>query len=309
MAKKVNTYVKELTPEQIRKLEEILIPQGWTMSQIPYAHWQARMDKTTITAYQSGKLTVQGKGLEDFVLYILEPEILKEASFGYDTEEEENPLEGFAPHAGTDESGKGDYFGPLVISSVYADMDTAEQLLDIGVRDSKAIKSDKKIAGIAAQVMKIVKGKFAIVTIGPEAYNRMYEQFGNLNRMLAWGHARALENLLEKVPECSSALSDKFGDERLIQNALMKNGRNIELLQRTKAESDIAVAAASILARNAFVSKMAAFENELGFTVPKGANAMVVEAARKIVAANGRDALRNYVKLHFKTTEKVLDPF
>ncbi len=306
MAKKVNTYVKELTPEQIKKLENILIPQGWEMREIPYAHWQARMDKTTITAYQSGKLTVQGKGLEDFVLYILEPEILKEASFGYENEEEENPLEDFTPHAGTDESGKGDYFGPLVISSVYADLDSAKQLLDIGVRDSKAIKSDKKIAGLAAQVTKIVKGKFAIVTIGPEAYNRMYEQFGNLNRMLAWGHARALENLLEKVPECTSALSDKFGDERLIQNALMKNGRNIELFQRTKAESDIAVAAASILARNAFVAKMAAFENELGFTVPKGANPAVVEAARKVVAANGQDALRQYVKLHFKTTEKVI---
>ncbi|MBN2640530.1 MAG: ribonuclease HIII [Victivallales bacterium] len=312
MPQKVSVYVKQLTLEQINKLHDILVPRGWEMKAIPYAHWQARLDKTSVTAYESGKLTVQGKGMEDFIIFTLEPEILQEASFGYELgmdTPETDPLEGFEPHAGIDESGKGDYFGPLVIAGVYADYNSARQLVELGVKDSKAIKSDKKIATMAPQIMRIVQGKFAIVTIGPEAYNRMYSQFANLNKMLAWGHARTIENLLEKAPECNKALSDKFANERLIENALLENGRKLELTQRTKAESDVAVAAASILARNAFVAKMDAFSRELDMEIPKGASAAVIQTARTIVGQFGDETLKRYAKMHFKTTEKVFELF
>ncbi len=300
-------YVRELTPGQIVALKEILDAQAWEMRIPPYTHWQARREKTIVTAYLSGKLTVQGQGLEDFVLYILEPEILHEASFGYgEPVPETDPLQGYVAHAGIDESGKGDYFGPLVIAAVYVAPEQARELLSLGVRDSKAIKSDKKIREIADKIPRIVNYKFALVSIGPEAYNRLYSQIGNVNRMLAWGHARALENLLEKAPECRNVLADKFGDERLIQNALLKKGREIELQQRTKAESDIAVAAASIMARNGFVAGMEKLGQEAGMTIPKGANAMVIEAARMIAGRFGVDTLSRFVKMHFQTTAKVL---
>ena len=302
-------YVKELTPDQIVRLKAILDAQAWDIKVPPYTHWQARRDKTIVTAYQSGKLTVQGQGLEDFVLFILEPEILHEASFGYDDPTPvADPLADFTAHAGIDESGKGDYFGPLVVAAVFVTPDNAQRLLDLGVKDSKAIKSDNKIRQIAEKIPFIVDHKFAIVAIGPEAYNRLYAQIGNVNRMLAWGHARALENLLEKAPECRDVLADKFGDDRLIQIALLKKGREITLSQRTKAESDIAVAAASIMARNGFVSGMEKLGRELDMTIPKGANPAVIDAARQIVARHGETALPRFVKMHFQTTSKVLAP-
>ena len=279
------------------------------MRPVHYTHWQARLNGLTVTAYLSGKLTVQGKNMEDFILFTLEPEILKEAGFGYENpgaaaavvEEEE-----YVPHAGLDESGKGDYFGPLVIACAYLDDHAARKLLNAGVKDSKAIKSAARIAALANEIMRASNGRFAIVTIGPEAYNRLYQQFRNLNSMLAWGHARALENLLEKAPECTSVLADKFAGEHLIRNALLAKGKNVVLTQRTKAESDIAVAAASILARNAFVARMDAISRELNIDIPKGAGPAVLAAARTIVAEHGQDTLAKYVKLHFKTTAEVL---
>ena len=298
--KKNTGLVKKLEEEQLLQLRSVLLENGWELTDAPYCFYKAKKEKTTVAAYTSGKLVVQGKGTADFVEFLLEPYIT-----GVELPEEQEP---FSPHAGIDESGKGDFFGPLVVSCVYVENeDVAEKLSALGVRDSKQIKSDKKIAGIASEIMKLVQGKFAIVVIGPEAYNRAYAKIGSLNRLLAWGHARSLENLLEKAPECPAALADKFGDEHLIRNALLENGRKIHLDQRTKAESDIAVAAASILARAEFVRRLEALAGIAGVdTLPKGAGSQVDSVAAKIAGSGGAELLEKISKRHFTTFEKAL---
>jgi ribonuclease HIII len=304
------SYVKELSSEQIKFLGNILEARGWEFKPKEHAHWCTKKDDASVVAYLSGKLTVQGKGTSDFVMFILEPEVLKEFSFGYEDKKEDNQqeAEAFTPHAGIDESGKGDYFGPLVIAAAFVTENAVKPLKAAGVQDSKNIKNDKRITTLASIIRKELQDGFAVVTVGPEAYNRMYTQIGNLNRLLAWGHARALENLLEKVPECSNVIADKFGNEKLIKNALMKNGRNVELIQRTKAESDIAVAAASILARDQFIRKMDQLAKEAGIAkVPRGASKAVETAARTIAVQTGAEGLGRFVKLHFKTTQKILE--
>lgn len=298
--KKNTGLVKKLEEEQLLQLRSVLLENGWELTDAPYCFYKAKKEKTTVAAYTSGKLVVQGKGTADFVEFLLEPYIT-----GVELPEEQEP---FLPHAGIDESGKGDFFGPLVVSCVYVENeDVAEKLSALGVRDSKQIKSDKKIAGIASEIMKLVQGKFAIVVIGPEAYNRAYAKIGSLNRLLAWGHARSLENLLEKAPECPAALADKFGDEHLIRNALLENGRKIHLDQRTKAESDIAVAAASILARAEFVRRLEALAGIAGVdTLPKGAGSQVDSVAAQIAGSGGAELLEKISKRHFTTFEKAL---
>ena len=312
---KKSTYVCELNGDQIAQLASTLKERGWAFKDLPYGHWQASLDKTSVAAYLSGKTTVQGKNLEELVLYLIEPEILKSAGFGYEellnpTEKsaavEEEPEEPFTPHGGIDESGKGDFFGPLVIAAVFADDITQKRYRKIGVRDSKTIKSGSKIKTMAEAIRKASDGKFAVVIVGPESYNRLYDKIGNLNRLLAWGHARAIENLLEKAPECPRMLSDKFGSEHLIRNALLKNGRTVKLEQRTKAESDVAVAAASILARDTFLRQMEKLGASLHLELPRGASPAVENAARELVAQHGVDELGKFAKLHFKTLEKVL---
>jgi ribonuclease HIII len=203
---------------------------------------------------------------------------------------------------GIDESGKGDYFGPLVIAAVFVDATTQGELKLMEVRDSKKI-SDGRILEMAPDIKTICP--HSIIAIGPQKYNELYAKIKNLNRLLAWGHAKALENLLERV-SCERAISDQFGNERLILNALQDKGRTIVLEQRTKAESDLAVAAASILARAEFLLRLKRLSNEVGTTLPKGASSTVELAARMVIKKHGQDRLGTVAKLHFKTTQAVL---
>ena len=296
--KKVTSYVCTVTEEQAEQLRLLLDGRGWKFSEQPYARWKAELEKTNVVAYNSGKLTVQGGGTEDFVTFLLEPEILHPFTFGY---EEEPAEEAVDPHGGVDESGKGDFFGPLCIAGVYADEVTGPKLRAIGCCDSKLIKSSKKIMELSAGIREIAGNGWTAVVIGPESYNRLYAKFGNLNRLLAWGHARVIENLLEKVPACPRMLSDKFADERLIRRALLTRGREIRLDQRTKAESDVAVAAASILSREQFLRGMAKLEAEFGIELPRGAGPQVKAAGRSLMERFGASVFERCAKTHFKT--------
>lgn len=306
--KQPTNYVHTLTDEQMDSLRTELEQANWEFDSIEHARWRARREKTTVVAYNSGKLVVQGKGTADLVQFILEPKVLGEARLGYEEvlAKKEDPAQ-FEAHAGIDESGKGDFFGPLVIAAVGVTAESAQGLIDAGVMDSKRIKSDRRIAALAETVRKHTGDAWAVVPIGPEAYNRLYSKIGNVNRLLAWGHARALENLLERQPDCPRALSDQFGHKETVKRALMQQGRSIKLEQRTKAESDIAVAAASILARQEFVRRLEKLGEPLGITLPKGASVQVRETAVDIVRRHGEQTLRTLAKTHFKTFAQVLE--
>ena len=301
------SHVLTVTPAQAEQLRAILENRGWSFDSMPHARWRARRDKTTAVAYQSGKLVIQGKGTAELVQFVIEPEITGQARFGYEHKlaAAENPAM-LEPHIGIDESGKGDYFGPLVVAAVYVERKTAEALLGLGVRDSKAIGGDRKIAELAPRIREIVNPHYSLVSVGPEAYNRLYEKFGNLNRLLAWGHARALEDLLEKVPDCPRAVSDKFAHESAVRNALQERGRAIELTQVVRAEADVAVAAASILARAEFVERLRTLGEKYGMELPKGAGGRISTVGRALVGQAGADALQHTAKLHFRTTAEIL---
>lgn len=204
-------------------------------------------------------------------------------------------------HIGVDESGKGDFFGPLVIAGVLTDEKNAKYFTELGMKDSKKL-SDKKILYFAQEIKK--NAPHSVIAISNARYNELYSNIKNLNKLLAWGHARAIENILEKNT-CEYALSDKFGDESLIKNALMKNGRSIKLEQMVRAESDIAVAAASILARATFVQKMETMENSYGIKFPKGCSGLVKTAAAEFISKYGKDRLKEVCKTHFKTYNEV----
>ncbi len=204
---------------------------------------------------------------------------------------------------GIDESGKGDYFGPLVIAAVFVDSTTQGELRLMEVRDSKKI-SDGRVLEMAPDIKTICP--HSVIAIGPEKYNELYTKIKNLNRLLAWGHAKALETLLERGITCERAISDQFGDERLILSALQEKGKKIVLEQRTKAESDLAVAAASVLARAEFLLRLKRLSSEVGTTLPKGASPAVELAAKMVVKKHGWARLGSVAKLHFKTTKAVL---
>jgi ribonuclease HIII len=299
----MNSYTHPLSLGQATKLRALVEELGFEFSPKEYTLFFAQKDKLSVAVYEKGpKVLVQGKGAEEFVQFELEPKILGEAKLGY---EEVHSPEMFEPHFGVDESGKGDFFGPLVISGVYADRAIARSLLDAGVRDSKRIGSDARIRALTQTIRKTAGVLVETVLIGPERYNQLYEKFGNLNKLLGWGHARVIENLLEKKPDCPRALSDQFADAHVVEQSLLRHGRKIDIEQRTKAESDIAVAAASILAREAFISWLERRGKELGLRLERGASANVKETAKKLVEMKGPGALRDVAKIHFRTAHEV----
>ena len=204
---------------------------------------------------------------------------------------------------GIDESGKGDYFGPLVIAAVFVDSTTQGELRLMEVRDSKKI-SDGRVLEMAPDIKTICP--HSVIAIGPQRYNELYAKIKNLNRLLAWGHAKASETLLERGITCARAISDQFGDDRLLLSALQDKGQKITLEQRPKAESDLAVAAASILARAEFLIRLKRLSSEVGTTLPKGASPAVELAAKMVVKKHGQERLGSVAKLHFKTTKAVL---
>ncbi len=299
----LHTYTAPLTTAQAAALRALVDELGFEFSPKPYTIFFAQKNKLSVAVYEKGpKVLLQGKGIEDFVSFELEPKILGEARLGY---EEVHSPEMFEPHFGIDESGKGDFFGPLVIAGVYTDRAIARAFQDHGIQDSKRITSDAKIHALARMIRETPGAAFEVIVIGPEKYNELYAKFANLNDLLGWGHARVIENLLAKRPDCPRALSDKFADERVIRKALFERGKNIELEQRTKAESDPAVAAASILAREGFIDWLERHGKRAGFDLGRGVSEPIKATARKIVEQGGPEALRRFAKVHFRTAHEI----
>lgn len=296
-------HTGKLTDEQASVLQATLVARNWKPSTVPYARFAFESDKCNVVFYESGKLVVQGKGTQEFVEFVLEPEVLKQAKLGYETVLNPDLL---LPRFGVDESGKGDFFGPLCVAGVYVNEAVINTWKDQGIRDSKNISSDKKIHELAEVIRKTPGCVVDTVAIGNEAYNRLYARMRTVNAMLAWGHARVIENLMgmryQMNPAPVRAISDQFAASKsVIEKALMKDGRQIELVQRHKAEEDIAVAAASILARDEFVKGLAKLEHQFQMKFPKGAGELVDKAAKQFVETRGADELVKVSKLHFRT--------
>ncbi len=303
-----------LSKEQAQKLKELLNnDSSFESCAREYALYCFVKHKISVTYFEKrSKLLLQGAGTDEFIEFVLEPKITGILTQGGEKDALDAPLAlstkaaGMSEaHFGIDESGKGDYFGPLVVAGVYADHELSWELKKLGCCDSKTIKNDAQIQKIAARIRQLPSIAYEVLCIGPKRYNEMYEQIGNLNRLLAWGHARVIASLHEQVPSCPRALSDQFANEWVLKRALKQHAIAIELEQRTKAESDIAVAAASILARARFTSWMQAASEAAGEKLPLGCAPHVVKAGKQLVKRYGVEKLRDVAKLHFKLTAQI----
>jgi ribonuclease HIII len=301
--KKLSTYALKLDDAQMEKLRSILSSRGWDAFEVPYARYAFKGRDCNVTAYESGKLVIAGKGTEEFVTMTLEPDVTMAPKLGYD--EVLHP-EWFELHAGLDESGKGDFFGPVVAATVIADKSAIEGWIKAGVKDSKRIvdtqiiKLDKVIRethGVAVATCLCGMAKYNLLMSRPRA---------NLNRLLAWQHATALAQALSRK-RAPRGLLDQFSKQPLVQRELAKMGiKDFDLAMRTKAEEDPVVAAASVVARAEYVRQMHALSKQFGGPLQKGAGPLVKEQAAQIIARFGARALGTFAKLHFRTAYEVV---
>ncbi len=289
-------YVIQVDLNIESKLRASLEEQDFEINEPVNTLFQAKKKGVTCTLYASGKLMVQGRDMEEFITYFLEPEILGTFTYGYETIDE-------SARIGVDESGKGDFFGPLCVAGVFAKRGSVADLKKLGVKDSKKL-NDPLILKIADKIQK--NYPTSIVKINPEKYNELYQKFRNLNSLLGWGHATVIDNLLSQV-ECEYVIIDQFAGEHVVENALKKKKRDVKLVQRTKGEEDLVVAAASIVARAAFVRGIEQLGKMFDLKLPKGANHMVLSTGKQLVSRHGREALGKVGKLHFKTSQEILE--
>lgn len=304
-APKKNLFTFQLTAEQAADLEAVTAGMSaLERVQVPYTTLALKSRGLTINLYTSGKLVVQGREAEEFVLFTLEPLVLKAATVGYEAELDPKM---FAPHMGSDESGKGDIFGPLVTVAAFIDEETGKRLADLGIRDSKTL-SATSITKLATEARKLIgRQNCAVVLLRPPTYNTLYGKIANLNRLLAWCHARAIETLAEQRPDCTRAVIDQFArTESVINRALMARGKRLTIEQMHKAERDIAVATASVLARDLFVRELKKLEEAAGMPLPKGAGPQVPKTLSALIAKHGPDFLPQVAKCHFKTVKQAL---
>lgn len=288
-----------------------------------HERWRIRLTRgksaATAVLYNSGKLVLSGTApAHDEIRAALAP-LLTTLSGGEaltappaaQRVRERRAASSNEPWIGTDESGKGDYFGPLVSAAVYVDPELAARLQALGVQDSKRL-TDTRIHTLAPQLRRLLGRRAKITVIQPARYNSLYREMRaegkNLNSLLAWGHYRSVLDLLGAGARPAYLIVDQFADAAYIERRLAAEAkrRDIEILQFPKAEADLAVAAASILAREGFLAWLERESAETGVTLPKGAGENVVQIARQIVESHGQGALTRLAKLSFKTTEKVL---
>ena len=299
----MTSYTCKLTDEQAAALKDYLQSHDFSFREVPYARFAAEKDKVNAVFYESGKLVLQGKGTQEFIEFVLEPQILQEAKLGYEAVLNPDLL---LPRLGVDESGKGDFFGPLCVAGVYINESVINAWKGSGIRDSKNISSDKRIRELAELIRKTPGCVTTVVPIGNQRYNELYTKMRSVNTMLAWGHARVIENLMGQRdrmnPPPVRAISDQFASSKdVVAKSLMALGRQIELVQRHWAEEDLAVAAASILARHEFVTRLGGLEKEFEMVLPRGASAAVDAAAKEFVAKRGAAELSKVAKMHFRT--------
>jgi ribonuclease HIII len=303
--KKLSSYTAKLDDAQMEKLRVICVARSFMPVEVAYTRFAFKADhlKINIAAYTSGKVVIAGKGTEDFVRDTLEPEVTGAAKLGYD--EVLHP-DWFESHAGLDESGKGDFFGPVIAATVIADRPAIDAWIKAGVKDSKKIAESQIIR--LDRIIRETKGAVVRTCFcGMPKYNEiMSRPRTSLNNLLAWQHATALDQAL-KVKWVPWGLLDQFTEKTLVQDELKrKKVEGFDLRMRVRAEEDPVVAAASVVARAEFVRQMHALSKEFGGKLQKGAGPQVKEQANEIIAKFGVRALGNFAKLHFRTAYEVV---
>jgi ribonuclease HIII len=296
MAKAPPCFSATIDLQLAAKLKQDLIEQGFDLAKPPYTLFSAKKKGVSCTLYESGKITVQGKEMEQFIEFYLEPEILKEFRFSH-----AESLLNLTPRMGMDEAGKGDFFGPLCVAALYADEDGIKKLLEWGVRDSKRF-SDESILKLAGKIRSAYA--YTVIRIFPAKYNELYAKFKNLNRLLAWAHTAALADLSQKTG-CKEALLDQFADKSVVERQVAQKKLDVHLEQKVRGEEDLVVAGASILARAGFLEGMQKLSEEYGLTLPKGASSAVKTAAKALISKLGPDVLPKVAKIHFKTAQEL----
>lgn len=292
------TAVFALAPAEAAALHQRLqreLPPDAEWRRVDHATFAVKALDVSLVCYRSGKLVVQGKAIAGFVSRFLEG-----AESAAAVAAPALPFE--VPTIGSDEAGKGDYFGPLVVASVFAEPAAADELREMGVADSKTL-GDQRMFPMAERIERTLDCEVRVLM--PPDYNARWTADPNVNHVLADLHADAIATLLSRHPE-ATVVVDRFADESLVARRLTKRDvRPRQLVQVPRAEAHPVVGAASVVARVHFLEGLAECEQEAGTDLHKGAGTPVDEAALRVFRIGGEALMQKVAKMHFKNSSRI----
>lgn len=294
------TYSIKYKPLKQSAIRNVLKKIDFKFSAMQDTFWKATRNKVNVVCYESGKLVIQGNEATKINNYLIDTGLVQ----GEKEEIKKQEVLKYSKWIGTDESGKGDYYGALVVGGVMIKEDVKDTLINMGVKDSKDIP-DERIILLAKEIKKLTCHFVGVIK--PSKYNKLMAiKERNLNHLLARSHARVIKRILSQE-SCEFAIADKFGNEKYLNDALIKEKIKIDLKQKENGEDDIGVACASILAREGFLKSIESLNRKYKLVFPKGAsNTMIPKIGKEFVAKYGKDKLGEVAKLHFKTTNKII---
>jgi ribonuclease HIII len=304
MHKEIENYLSHLLPLLMQKGVEVL-------SQTEIA-WGVQLrvsrgtDRANINIYHSAK-----RGLSKVLGAPRDSGLKQELDFLLNGEKTAETFAGFHNwHCwiGSDECGKGDYFGPLVGSAFYVEAGQVADLRRLGVQDSKHL-NDVRIVQIAKQIYLKYPNQASCIVLKPGRYNELIAEFKkqgqNLNDLLTWVHEKVILELVAKQNKAEGIVVDQFSKAQKVKSRIYKRNPALNVVERTGGERDVAVAAASILARYQFLEALAMQERKFKFSFPKGAGPKVIIAGQKFINEQGDKHLADVAKLHFKTSSSL----
>ncbi|WP_108623816.1 ribonuclease HIII [Candidatus Similichlamydia epinepheli] len=295
----MSVHVFQLDNSKWKLLETFLLDNGFVQKKIaPHVVFLLQKSGVSCCLYESGKCTVQGKEgpFQEFIEFVLEP-FLEDFSYSL------GKIEDSSVRIGTDESGKGDLFGPLCVTAVFIDTSTEQKLKKLGVRDSKKL-SDQRAISLAQEIREICR--YRSLRLVPSTYNRLYDKFGNLNLLLGWAHAKVVADLIKETGTPDKLVVDQFAkDQKLLERAFAKENINVPLEQRFRAESDISVAAASVISRAIFLDWIKDTSEKIGLLLHKGSGEKSQDSLEAFMNREDTSLIFDIAKMHFKQIKEI----
>lgn len=299
MTQQIYQQKAKFTAENLREnLEKLL----FTVSELSKKQYNYEFDVKQGKSKAKVLIFFGNKGIKTIIQGNKNDELYKELDtliFGKLPFETPNLVEP-SEYIGSDESGKGDFFGPLIVCAFAFDIKIKDELLKLNVKDSKELEDDE-ILNIYKEITNKFPARYEVVEIHPPKYNQLYEKMNNLNDILIWAHLKAIKNLSERF-NYRIFIIDKFAPEHRFNGNFLKNHK---LLLEEKAEKFVGVAAASIIARARLLNWFEKKNKELGFSLPLGGSKDVTKFAQKIKTMKDEKFLKDLIKLHFKNFKEI----
>lgn len=303
------TESRKLNNHESDYVREVLESMGWgsEIDKNQYVEWRmVNISGAVAVMYTSGKLVIQGK--ENLV-----NEVLDQALGSEKLKDDDVSSIGLSEAdliVGCDEAGKGEFFGPLVLAACYIPIEMRDEIVGLGVDDSKKLTDDKIITIVEKLQEKVL---FELNIVNPGRLNQRWRKIKNISEIMAQEYAVIIKKVSNEIGDFKkqgAIVVDRFTkissrmEKSLDEVGISMGGDGVKCVQIPNGERYLSVAVASVLARAKYLEVMNDYELEYERKFPRGYSG-VVEFSEKFIEDFGSEVFQSVAKTFFKTSDAV----